>query len=148
MKVILLKDVQNIGKRFDIKEVADGHARNFLIPEGLARQATKDAVKWVEAQKELLTKRAEQDLQKSQEVASQLDDLEVVLAVKVGEEGQLFESITAQKISDRLREMSIDIKRHQIRLDAPIKEIGEFPVKVSLDHNLEATIRVIISEAE
>jgi large subunit ribosomal protein L9 len=64
----------------------------------------------------------------------------------VGDEGQLFESVTAQKISERLKEMGFDIKKSQLELESPIKEVGEFPVKVKFEHNLEAEIRVIIAE--
>ena len=148
MKVILLQDVEKVGKKFDVKEVADGYARNFLLARNLAKQATPEALEWLEMQKELLSQKSEEELKRTQELASGLDDLEVPLQVKVGEEGQLFESINAQKISERLREMRYDVKKSQIKLKEPLKETGEFPVKIALDHNLEAEIRVIITEEE
>ncbi|MDP3901274.1 MAG: 50S ribosomal protein L9 [bacterium] len=144
MKVILLQDVLKVGKRFEVKEVATGYARNFLLKNNLAREATEEALSWLEAQKEILESRAEEGLKKSQEVASQLDDLEVVVPVKVGDNGQLFESVTAQKISDQLREMGFAVKKNQIELKDPIREIGEYPVKLKFEHNLEAEIRVIV----
>ncbi|HEX9721983.1 MAG TPA: 50S ribosomal protein L9 [Candidatus Paceibacterota bacterium] len=146
MKVILLKDVPKIGKRFDVKEVAEGHARNFLLARNLAKVATPEALEWLHMQKELLEKKAEEDLKGMQELASSLDDLEVPLPVKVGEEGQLFESINAQKVADRLKELGYNVKKSQLKLEEPIKEVGEFPVKIELDHNLEAEIRLIITE--
>src|SRR3989344_4219559 len=145
MKVILLKDVPKIGKKFDVKEVAEGHARNFLIARNLAKSATPEALEWLHMQKELLETKAEEDLKGMQELASSLDDLEVPLPVKVGEEGQLFESINAQKVADRLKELGYNIKKSQVSLEEPLKEAGEFPVKVELEHNLEAEIRVIIT---
>ena len=94
MKVILLKDVENVGKMFEIKTVKNGYARNFLIPEGLAKPATREAVKWVEMQKEILEKKAEDELKTVQETVSKIDGLEVLISVKVGDENQLFEKIT------------------------------------------------------
>lgn len=146
MKVILLKDVEDLGKKYDVKEVKDGHARNLLIPEGLAKPATKQALLWLESQKEVIEKEAEEDLKKAQELASNLDGLEVNISVKVGDEGQLFESVNTQKIADRLKEMGFEVKKSKILLEEPIKALGEFPTKVNLDHNLEVEIRVIIVE--
>lgn len=146
MKVILLEDVEDLGKKYDVKEVKDGHARNFLIPEKLAKPATKQALLWLESQKEEIDKEAEEDLKKAQEMASKLDDLEVSVAVKVGDEGQLFESVNAQKIADRLKEMGFEIKKSKVLLEEPIKALGEFPTKINLDHNLEVEIRVIVVE--
>jgi len=148
MKVILLKDVPKLGKKFEVKEVADGHAANRLIPEGLVKPATKEALEWLEMQKELAGKAAEKSLQASQEMASQLDDMEVQLLMKVGDEGQLFEAVNAQKIADRLKEMGYDVKKFQVKLQEPIKELGEFAVKISFEHNLEAEIQVIIAEQQ
>ena len=146
MRVILLQDVEKVGKKYEVKEVADGYARNFLIPKGLAKPATEGNLKWLEAQKEALRKRAEEELKKVQEQASNLDGLEVVIPVKIGDEGQLFESINTQKISEKLKELGFEIKKSQIALEEPIKELGEFPVKIHFEHNLEAEIRVIVSE--
>ena len=136
MKVILLQDVEGLGKKYEVKEVKPGHARNLLLPQKLAKAATKPALKWLADQKEVIEKEAEEDLKKSQELASTLDGVEVSIIVKVGDEGQLFESINNQKIADKLKEMGFDVKKSQVRLENPIKEIGEFHVSINLDHNL------------
>lgn len=147
MRVILLQDVENIGKKHEIKEVKDGYARNFLIGKGLAKPATEKVIKWVEAQKEIQSQKAEEDLKKAQEIASKIDGQEVFIFVKTGKEkDQLFESITPQKISDKLKEIGFEIKKSQIDLSEPIKELGEFFVKVKLDHSLESEIKVIVAE--
>lgn len=146
MRVILLQDIDKLGKKYDIKEVKNGYARNFLIPKGLAKPATKEALLWVETQKETEAKKAEESLRKVQEIASTMEGLEVLIPVKIGEEGQLYESISSQKISERLKEMGFEIKRSQIELPEPIKELGEFPVKIKFEHNLEVEIRVIVVE--
>ena len=148
MKVILLQDVESIGKKFEIKEVKDGYARNFLIPQSLAKLATKQALKWLESQKEIMEKEEEEDLKKAQEGASNIDGIEVNMPVKVGDSNELFESINVIKISEKLKSMGFDIKKSQIKLKEPIKELGEFPIKINLDHNLEVEIRVIITREE
>lgn len=145
MKVILLEDIESLGKKYEVKEVKDGYARNFLLPNKLVKPATKQALKWLEDQKEVIEKQAEEDLKKSQELASHIDGLEVNITVKVGDEGQLFESINNQKISERLKEMGFEVKKSQVTLKEPIKELGEFNVPINLDHNLESEIKVIVS---
>lgn len=146
MRVILLQDVENVGKKYEIKELKDGYVRNFLIPNGLAKPATKEALAWLETQKEIEAKKAEEELKTVQDFVSGFDGLEVTMPVKIGEEGQLFESITAQKISEKLKELGFDIKKNQVDLIDPIKELGEYPIKIKFEHNLEAEIRLIITE--
>jgi large subunit ribosomal protein L9 len=145
MRVILLKDVDKVGKKYETKEVKNGYARNFLIPNGLAKPATKEAIVWLETQKEIEEKKSEKELKKTQEVASTFDGQEIIIPVKIGKErDQLFESITAQKISEKLKELGLEIKKNQIELPEPIKELGEYPVKIKFEHNLEAEIKVIV----
>lgn len=146
MKVILLQDIDKVGKKYEVKNVAAGYARNFLFPRDLAKSATDEALQWLEVQKELLQKKAEEELKKVQTSASDIDGLEVVIPVKIGEENQLFESITSQKISDKLKEMGHEVKKNQILLEEPVKELGEFPVKIRFEHNLEGEIKVIVVE--
>ncbi len=145
MKVILLQDVEGLGKKYEVKEVKNGYARNFLLPGKMVKPATRESLKWLSDQKEIIEKKAEEDLKKAQELASQLDGYELSIAVKVGDEGQLFESIHSQKIVEKLKEAGFDVKKSQVKLENPIKELGEFPVSINLDHNLEAEIKVIVS---
>ncbi len=146
MKVILLQDIENVGKKYEVKEVKDGHARNFLIPQKLVKLANEKNLTWLESEKEVVEKQAEENLKEVQKMASDIDGIEVNIAVKVGPEGQLFESINNVKISEKLKSMGFDVKKSQINLEKPIKDLGEFPIKVNLDHNLEPEITVIISE--
>ena len=148
MKVVLLKDVEKLGKKYEVKDVKDGYARNLLIPQGAAKPATEQVLRWVETQKEIEAKKSEGELTKIQELASTIDGLEVIMNVKVGEEGQLFESITVTKIAEKLKELGYEIKKSQIVLEKPIKEVCETPVKIKLDHNLEPEIKIIISSEE
>ncbi len=146
MKVILLQDVDKVGKKFQVKTVSDGYAKNFLFPKNLAKPATPEALKWLEMQEEIGRKKAEEHLQETEKIASSIDGAEVIVPVKVGDEGQLFESVNAQKIAEKLKELGVEIKKSQIILEEPIKELGEYPVKVKFDHNLEAEVKVIVSE--
>ena len=148
MKVILLQDIDKLGKKYEVKEVKDGYARNFLIGKGLAKEATEKALEWLEIQKEIQGKKAETDLKKIQENASNLDSYEIIFSVKVGDNEQLFESITVQKISEKLKEAGFEVKKTWIELKEPIKELGEFPVKIKFEHNLEVEIRVIVIKEE
>ncbi len=148
MKVILLQDVEDVGKKYEVKEVKDGHARNFLIPKKMAKAATKKALEWLESQREVIEKELEEGLKLTQELASRLDGLEVPFPVKIGDSGELFESVTAAKIADQLVKMGYEVKKSEVTLKDPIKEVGEFPVKINLDHNLEAEITVVITGEE
>ena len=148
MIIILLKDVENIGKKYEVKEVKDGYARNFLIPQGLAEPATKEALKKLEIQKEKEEKEAEDGLKEIQSLTSSIDGQDITIAVKIGKEDQLFESITPQKILEGLKKLGFDIKKRQIELQEPIKTLGEFPVKIKFEHNLEAEITVTIIEED
>jgi len=146
MKVILLQDVEDLGKKYEVKEVKNGYARNFLLPKDLVKPATKQALKWLESQKEVIEKEAEEDLKKAQEIASKLDGAEVNIVVKTGDEGQMFEAINSQKIVEKIKEMGFDVKKSQVKLEHPIKDIGEYAVNISLAHNLEAEIKLTVTE--
>ena len=146
MKVILLQDIEKLGKKYDLKRVADGHARNFLLPKNLVKLATEENMKWLEVQKEALRQKSEEELGKVQAVASTLDGLEIILPMKIGEKEQLFEAVTAQKIAEKIKEQGFEIKKTQIVLKEPIKELGEFSIKIQLGHNLEAEVKLIIVE--
>jgi len=148
MKVILLEDINNFGKKYEVKEVKEGFARNFLIPRGLAKIANDKNLKQMEAKKGKEEKKAEEELKKIQQKTETIDGQEFNIKVKAGENNQLFESITSQKISEVLKKRGFDVKKDQIILEEPIKELGEFPVKINFKHNLEAEIKIIVSTEE
>lgn len=146
MKIILIKDVEKLGKKYEVKEVSSGYARNYLIPRGLAIQASEKLLKWAETQREIEEKKAEEKLKKVSDIVSKIDGLEVEIPVKVGKEDQLFEKVNQQKISEGLKKLGFKIKKTQIELEKPLGELGEFPVKIKFEHNLEAEVKVIITE--
>jgi len=146
MKIILLKDVEKLGKRLEVKDVKRGYARNHLISNDLARPATKETLKWLDIQKEIAQNQQEGELKKIQALIAKMDGRELNFSMKVGDKGQLFESLTAQKIKDALKEKGFDVSKEQIQLKQPIKALGEFSIKINFDHNLESIIKVIITE--
>jgi large subunit ribosomal protein L9 len=148
MKVILLENVENLGEKYDVKEVKDGYARNFLIPKGLVKPATQSNLKWLETQVEQQAEKAQEELEEIQKVVSAIDGREIEIPVKVGEGDQLYESINEQKIIDVLKKENISIKKSQVKIKEPIKQLGEFPVKISFKHNLEGEIKVIVVPEE
>jgi len=148
MKVILLRDVEKLGKRFDVKDVADGYARNFLLPKGLAKPATESALKSLEAEKAAAEAAAEMDLKVAEEAVAGLDGQEIEIKAKAGEDGKLYGAITPVKIVKILKDKGFDVKKNQVKLASPIKEIGEYDVVLELAHGLEAKVKIIVVEEE
>ncbi len=147
MKVILLKDIPKLGRKFEIKNVSDGYANNYLIPNKLAVIANKKNLAIIEKEKEVLEKKAEKELKEIQEMVAQIDGLELVMKVKINEKnGKIYGSVNNQKIYEELAKKGFEIKKEQIALNEPIKALGEYPVKIVFDHNLEAEIKVIVEE--
>jgi large subunit ribosomal protein L9 len=144
MKIILLQDVPNIGNKYDIKNVSDGYARNFLIPKCLAKQADNASVKNLDAMREAENRRQEQELKVFQDLAKKVDGQEIEISMKTGEGGTLYGSISGTKIAGALKDKGFNIDKDQIIMEKPIKGIGEFDVIIRFTHNLEAKIKLIV----
>lgn len=144
MKVILLKKVENLGEEGDVKEVALGHAQNFLIPQGLAKEATAEAIDELEAQKAKAAKEAEVDLEKIEELAAKLEGQIITISAKASDEGTLYAAVSPVKVATALKDKGFDVKKDQIQA-SEIKELGEHEVVLNLDHGLEARITLIIN---
>jgi len=144
MKVMLIKDVYKLGRAGDVKKVADGYGRNFLIPQKLAILATPGALKQVErikAQAEI--RRAEQN-KELQGLSDDIAGVVLTFAAKAGETGKLYGSITTQNVADALQEKSrYEVKRHQIDMQ-PIRNLGEFTAAVRLTMDLVPEIKIIV----
>ncbi|MFA7654154.1 MAG: 50S ribosomal protein L9 [Candidatus Magasanikbacteria bacterium] len=145
MKVLLLQNIPGLGKIDDVKDVAEGYARNFLFPRHLAVQSTAHALAEIEAQKKKKSKDELKDLQNQQALAQKLDDLEVIFKEKVSESGQLYAAIGVAKILEALKKMGYGVNKDQIILGKPIKEAGEYQAKVKLRHGLEATLNLVVN---
>lgn len=144
MKVVLLQKVPGIGDIDDVKEVADGYARNFLFPRHLAVQASESTILRVNAHKKKVAKEAENDLKVQQSLADRLDSLVLEIKEKINEKGLLYAAVGAQRIADELKKRGFEISKAQINVK-PIKEAGEFKVTVRLRHGLEARFSIIVS---
>ena len=143
MKVILTKDVENLGKEGEVKEVADGFARNFLFIKDMAEPATDAAVQNAEVKKRKKAETAKVELEEAQKMAEQLEGRELYIKVKE-EEGKLFGSVNEKTIAKTFKDEGLSINPDNIKLTEPIKEMGEYDAQISLDHGLEANIRIIL----
>jgi len=144
MKVILTADVPKVGRAGDLKEVANGYARNHLIANGLAIPAIGGAAKKVAD--EIAAGRAKRDRAKADAEASaqRISSTVLTLGVKVGEGGKLFGSVTAKEIADALDRRGIEVDKHQILLDEPLKQLGTYKVQVKVAAHLIAEVTVTV----
>ena len=143
MEVILLKDMENLGKVGDIVKVKDGYARNYLIPSGIALPATKSNVARVKNELHSLKKKAERQLARYRELAEKLNTLRITIEHEAGEEGKLFGSVTTSQIEKALHKAGFeDIEKKQIILEKPIRETGTYEVKIHLFKDIDATVTV------
>ncbi|RUM90229.1 MAG: 50S ribosomal protein L9 [Thermovibrio sp.] len=143
MKVILIRDMENLGKVGDIVNVKDGYARNYLIPEGIALPATDSNVRRVKNELQSLRKKAERQIQRFKEIAEKLNQTRVTIEHEAGEEGKLFGSVTTSQIEKALHKAGFeDVEKKQIVLEKPIRETGTYEVKIHLFKDIEATVTV------
>lgn len=144
MKVLLIKDVYKLGRAGDIKKVADGYGRNYLIPQGLAIPATQGSIKIAESIGKKASERRAILNNELKSVADVLSSLTIDFAVKAGETGKLYGSVSSQMIADKIKELKgIEVDRHQIVLE-PIRNIGEYQVPVQLTIDLVPEINVVV----
>jgi len=145
MEVILLKDHQALGEIGDIVNVKPGYARNFLFPQGIAVRSSKRNVALAEEQKKTAQKRASRENKANEKLLAQLKKVEISIEVEVGEEDKLFGSVTNLDIHKALEENEINIDRHSIVLDQPIKSLGvhNIPIKISQGSTQEIKVYVI-----
>ena len=147
MKIVLLEDVAKIGKRGEIKEVADGFARNFLFPLRKAKSATENAVREAEKISKELKENQEEELKKNQNLAESLEGREFVIKVKA-KDGKIFGSIKPLDVIERIKEENIEIREKNLKMKEPVKETGEYTLKLEFGHGLEAEIKVIVEADE
>ncbi len=147
MKVILLKDIKGTGKKGDVINASDGHARNYLIPRGLAKEATDGNVKELEHQNASKVKREEDALAAAKKLAEDISKLEITFKTKAGEGGRLFGSITNKDISDLIKtNHKLDIDKKKIVLDQPIRTLGTTNVTIKVYPKVTAQIKVHVIE--
>jgi large subunit ribosomal protein L9 len=144
MEVILREDVQSLGKAGQLVRVKPGYARNFLLPRGLAFEATEGNKKRIEAEARARATKASAEKAASEQLAAQLASITVTMRGKAGEEGKLFGSITSQDIAAALTEQGFTVDKRKLELEHPIKTIGFHSVTVRLQSDVHAEVKVNI----
>lgn len=145
MKIILKENVDSLGKAGEMIKVADGYARNYLIPKGLAVEASSRSMKALEHEKSRIMKKNESDRKKAEAMVEKLQGVTCTISRRVGEQDKLFGSVTTKDIEQSLIEQGMEIDRKMIILEEPIKSLGEFPVKIKFQPGIttEITIKVV-----
>jgi len=146
MKVILRADLKGVGKAGTITDVSDGYARNYLLPRGLAQEATEGNLTQAAARKAAEKRRDDKLLAEARELAAKLESAPAVVGAKAGERGKIFGAVTNTHIAQALREaFGVDIDRHKIDISEPIKTIGDHACSVRLARGVTAKITVRVN---
>lgn len=147
MKVILLKDVKNIGKQGEVKEVASGYAHNFLFKKGLAEEANAKNLAKLEAQKEEAKEEAAAELQEAQDLKKELDGSEVEIKMKSGEDGRLFGSVSSKQVIEAYKEQkNVKLDRRKLDMPEPFRTLGYHKVNIKLHPEVTAQLKVHVVE--
>jgi large subunit ribosomal protein L9 len=148
MKVILKQDVENVGRKGDILNVAAGYGRNFLLPRKLALEVTPSNMKMVEVERKSLKKKVEQERVSFQGLIERLNQVSLSFARKAGEKDHIFGSVSASDIKDALDKLGFDIDKKRIVLDEPLKRLGNYAIPVKVYHDDKAEIKVAVVKEE
>lgn len=145
MKVILLKDVKNLGKKGDVVNASDGYARNFLFPRSLAKEATENSMYELNQKKESERRKKLAEIQEAQKLAEELKNKEVKITVKAGENGKLFGSITSKDVADALNlQYKLSVDRKKVVIDT-IRQLGAYEAEIKLYPEVSTKIKVMVA---
>lgn len=147
MRVILRREVKGLGKPGDVREVADGYARNFLLPRSLAVQASAQALNVAAQQRHTAKAKGDRERAEAEELAAKLEAIELSFALRTGAAGRVFGSVTNRDIADALAERGIEVDRTKVHLDAPLRSLGTHRVEVRLDPAVRAHLSVTVEAA-
>lgn len=148
MKVILKQDVENVGRKGDIVNVAPGFGRNYLIPRKMGIEVTPSNKRMVEIERQVLKKKVEQERSSFQDLIQKLNQVTISFTRKAGEKDHIFGSVSAADIKDELDKLGFDIDKKKIVLDEPLKRLGNYDVSVKVFHDDKAEIKVAIVKEE
>ena len=149
MKVIFIEDVPNVAKAGDIKDVADGYGKNFLIPKGLAAAATSQSINEAKKQMEKRAKRRAETEAELRQLAADIDGKEVVVMAKTGGKEKLYGSVTSEDISAGLeKSFAVIVDKRKIEIADPIRQVGTYDVAIRLATDIVPTIKVTVKEQE
>ncbi len=148
MRVILKQEVRGLGRPGEVKDVADGYAQNFLLPKGLAIEATAAATKHLAQERQALKLKKDREHLDAEELAKRLGAITLVFTLKAGEQGKTFGSVTNKDISEALkREHKIEVERTKIHLSEPLKTLGAHTVDIRLMPDVHARVMVAVEPA-
>lgn len=148
MKVILTQDVPKLGTKFQVVEVSDGYARNFLIPRGLAQPATPALLKEIEKRREQESQKEQKEMERARGLAQKLNNIVVEISVPAGEGGRLYHAVSAHEIVQHLKgQHGIEIDRDQVLMDEPLRSLGIHSVPIRLHREVRTTLKVNIVAA-
>ncbi|HUO27965.1 MAG TPA: 50S ribosomal protein L9 [Bryobacteraceae bacterium] len=148
MEVILREDIDRLGSRGQVVKVADGYARNFLLPKRMAVAATDANRKIVEQERQAHLRREAKQKSEAEDLAKLITGVTVTIAQKAGENDQLFGSVTSKDVADALAQQNYTIDRRKVLLEEPIKQLGEFKVPVRLHKDVTAEVTVLVVKEE
>ena len=146
MKVVLKDDVKNLGKMGQIADVADGFARNYLLPRGLAIEANTKNVKSMEHEKRIIQEKAKKIRNSALDLSQKISAMTLVIKAKAGEEGKLFGAVTTMDIAEQMKNEGVEIDKKRISLDEPIKRLGTYSVSVKVHPEVSTQLKVQVVE--
>lgn len=148
MRVILLNDQRHLGKRGQVVDVKPGYARNYLLPQGLALEATNSNIKYFEQQRSKIDARHAQEKAAAETMAAQIASLDITIAKRVGETQTLYGSVTAGDVAEALEKKGVTVDRRRLDLEGGIKTLGDHPVRIELHPEVvaEVTVKVVAEE--
>jgi len=142
MDVILLDDVEHLGEKGEVHEVADGYGRNYLIPQGLARVATDGAVRQLKEEERQQARKQAAKKEEAEQIKKDLEDMQVVFSAKVGEDNRIFGTVTTQQIAVELSNRGYDIDRRDIELDEEIRFVGAYTATIQVHQDVQASLDI------
>lgn len=148
MKIILQENVEKLGTRGQVVEVADGYARNYILPRKIGISATEGNLKRLDKIRASLAKKEATEKGLAENLAAQISAVEVSIRRKAGESDQLFGSVTSADIAEGLAAQGLQVDKRKIQLDEPLKLIGEYQVTLKLHHDVSSTVKVIVAREE
>lgn len=146
MKVILKEDVKSVGDMGHIVDVADGFARNYLVPKGLAIEANVKNMRSLEHEKKVIQEKAKKAKMSAQDLSNSIASMDIVIKSKAGEEGKLFGSVTTMDIAEQLKNQGFEIDKKKISMDEPIKRLGTYAVSIKLHPEISTQVNVQVVE--
>ena len=146
MKVVLKDDVKNVGKMGQIADVADGFARNYLLPRGLAIEANTKNLKSMEHEKRIIQEKAKKIRNSALDLSQKISAMTLVIKAKAGEEGKLFGAVTTMDIAEQMKNEGVEIDKKRIFLDEPIKRLGTYSVSVKVHPEVSTQLSVQVVE--